>query len=149
MIDMKALRKQGHRLTPQRLAILEILKEDGGHLTPAEIYTRALERMPGMTEATVYRTLDFLAQHELALVAHVGNGHLVYEVAGREHHHLICRSCGGTVEIKHELLEALYKTFEEQTGFQINCCHVTFFGLCPACITKQTTEEVNHLDKSG
>ena len=127
------LRKHGHRLTPQRLAILQILEEDGGHLAPAEVFTRATQRMPGLTEATVYRTLDFLSRHGLALVAHVGNGHLVYEAAGHNHHHLICRDCGGTVSIDHHLLETLYQTFYNQTGFQIDCCHVTFFGLCPAC----------------
>jgi Fur family transcriptional regulator, ferric uptake regulator len=127
------LRKQGHRLTPQRLAILQILETDGGHLTPAEIFQRASERMPGLTEATVYRTLDFLSQHGLVLVAHVGSGHLVYEAAGHEHHHLICRECGATVEIQHRLLEALYQTFKDQTGFEVDCCHVTFFGRCPGC----------------
>ena len=131
--DMQSLRASGHRLTPQRLAILQILEEHGGHLSPAELYERVVERMPGMTEATVYRTLDFLSRHGLALVAHVGSGHLVYEAAGHEHHHLICKECGGMVEIAHSLLEELYQAFYQRTGFQIDSSHVTFFGLCPGC----------------
>lgn len=127
------LRKKGYRLTPQRLAILQILEEDGGHLTPTEIFEIATRRMPGLTEATVYRTLDFLASNGLALVAHVGSGHLVYESAAHNHHHLICRSCGETVEITHDLLSDLYQKFYERTGYHIDCCHVTFFGLCPKC----------------
>lgn len=127
------LRKQGYRLTPQRLLILQILEEHAGHLTPAEIFEQARQRMPGLTEATVYRTLDFLAQKGMAMVAHVGNGRLVYETTGHNHHHLICRTCGGSIEIEHELLETLYAQFQERTGFQIDCCHVTFFGLCPVC----------------
>ena len=47
-----------------------------------------------MTEATVYRTLEFLAENGVVLSALNGNGHLVYEIAGHDHHHLICRSCG-------------------------------------------------------
>jgi Fe2+ or Zn2+ uptake regulation protein len=127
------LRSQGHRLTPQRLAILQVLEEHGGHLTPAEIFERASARMPGLTETTVYRTLDFLAHNGLALAAHVGDGRMVYEFAGRNHHHLICRECGTTVEIEGELLKDLYEQFKERTGFRIDCCHVTFFGLCPGC----------------
>ncbi len=127
------LRGQGHRLTPQRLAILQILEEDGGHLAPTAIYERAVQRLPGLTEATVYRTLDFLVRNRLALVAHIGDGRLVYESARRNHHHLICRGCGYTVEIAHDQLAPLFKHFEEQTGFQIDCAHVTFFGLCPGC----------------
>ena len=127
------LRKEGYRLTPQRLLILQILEEQGGHLSPAEIYEQAVKRMPGLTEATVYRTLDFLALKGLAMVAHIGGGRLVYETTRHNHHHLICRTCGHTIEIEHDLLEAVYAQFNERTGFQIDCCHVTFFGLCPAC----------------
>lgn len=129
------LREQGYRLTPQRLVILQVLEETGGHFSPAEIYERAASRMPGLTEATVYRTLDFLSRNGLALVAHVGEGRLVYESAAHNHHHLICRACGHTIEIEHELLQALYAQFAERTGYQIDCSHVTFFGLCPVCAT--------------
>lgn len=130
---IERLRAQGHRLTPQRLAILQVLEEHGGHLTPLEIYERARARIPGLTETTVYRTLEFLARNGLALVAHIGDGRLVYESAGHNHHHLICRECGYSVEISHELLEELYAQFKERTGFRIDCSHVTFFGLCPGC----------------
>jgi Fe2+ or Zn2+ uptake regulation protein len=136
---VKQLRAQGHRLTPQRLAILKIIEEDGGHLTAIELYERASRRLPGLTEATVYRTLDFLTRKGLALVAHVGDGRLVYESAAHKHHHLICRECHHTVEIGTDLLETLYKRFYEQTGYVIDCCHMTFFGLCPEC-----AKESNH-----
>jgi Fur family transcriptional regulator, ferric uptake regulator len=134
---IKTLRKKGYRLTPQRLAILRVLEEDGGHLSPCEIFEHASRLLPGLTEATVYRTLDFLAQHGLALVAHVGDGRLVYESADHEHHHLICRTCGHTVEIEHDLLETLYQKFFERTGYHIDCCHVTFFGHCPQCFNHE------------
>lgn len=130
---VQSLRAKGHRLTPQRLAILQIIEEDGGHLTALEIYQRASQRLPGLTEATVYRTLDFLTRNGLSLVAHVGDGRLVYESAARKHHHLICRVCGTTIEIGVDLLDDLNSRFLEQTGYIIDCCHLTFFGLCPNC----------------
>jgi Fe2+ or Zn2+ uptake regulation protein len=127
------LRSQGYRLTPQRLAILNILENAGKHLTPQEVFDRAQKMLPGMTEATVYRTLNFLAEQGLVLAAHVGSGQLVYEIAGHEHHHLICRMCGATREIDHTELQSLYQQFQASTGFQIDSVHLTFFGLCPAC----------------
>jgi Fe2+ or Zn2+ uptake regulation protein len=130
------LRTRGYRMTPQRLVILHILYENGGHLTPLEICQRAHELMPGMTEATVYRTLAFLAGQGLILAAHIGNGQFVYETAEHAHHHLICRECGWTCEVDHALLEELYKQFEASTGFQIDSMHVTFFGTCPVCQKK-------------
>jgi len=127
------LHKKGYRMTPQRLAILRILQESGVHLSPLEICQRASEEMPGITEATIYRTLNFLTSQGLILAAHVGSGQLVYEFAGREHHHLICRKCGNTHEIDHDFLSNLYEQFQTSTGFQIDSLHVTFFGLCPDC----------------
>lgn len=127
------LRSKGYRLTPQRLAILRILGEAGDHLSPAEVYKRAGEIIPGLTEATVYRTLNFLSQEGLVLPAHIGSGQLVFEIAGRNHHHLICRECGHTLEIDHSALEVLYDQFLVKTGYRIDSIHVTFFGLCQGC----------------
>jgi Fe2+ or Zn2+ uptake regulation protein len=127
------LRSKGYRLTPQRLAILRILDEAGHHMSPAEVYRQALLIIPGLTEATIYRTLNFLCHEGLVLAAHMGSGQLVYEIAGHNHHHLICRDCGHILEIDHSALEDLYKGFQERTGYQIDSIHVTFFGLCPEC----------------
>jgi len=127
------LRAQGFRLTPQRLAILQALHDAEGHLTPLQMCERVQATLPGVTEATVYRTLNFLAEQGLALAAHIGSGQLVYEFPERAHHHLVCRACGHTHEIEHQVLEDLYARFAAETGFQIDRVHVTFFGLCPAC----------------
>ena len=128
------LREQGYRLTPQRLAILDVLHNTQGHLNPTEIYQRVVQVIPGLTEATVYRTLNFLAEQGLVLVAHLGRGRLVYELAEHDHHHLICRQCGDMREIDHLELKGLYEQFLNNTGYQINTIHATFFGHCPECL---------------
>ena len=128
------LRARGFRMTPQRMAILHVLHHSGEHLTPGEVYQRASRDVPGMTEATVYRTLEFLADNGLACSAHMGSGHLVYEIAKPDHHHhLICRKCGGEIQIEHTSLEPVFLELEAQSGFRFIDSHVTFFGLCPGC----------------
>lgn len=127
------LRERGFRMTPQRLAILRILLEADRHQPAIEICQKTQQILPGVTEATVYRTLNFLTQQGLVMPAHIGNGQLVFEIADRDHHHLICRRCGDTCEVDHHLLEMLYQQFQELTGFQIDGMHMTFFGLCPEC----------------
>ena len=89
--------------------------------------------LPGIIARNVYRGLAFLIRQGLLLAAHIGGGQLVYEIAGREHHHLICRACGQACEIEHGMLADLYRSFEASTGFEIDTTHVTFFGLCPKC----------------
>jgi len=140
----ETLHRRGYRATPQRLAVLHILKTAGKHLAPIEIYDRARASFPGITEATIYRTLNFLTEQGLIFAAHVGAGQLVYEIAGHDHHHLICRACGATQQIEHSLLEALYQRFLESTGYQIDTVHVTFFGLCPGCRDETQLQPVNN-----
>jgi Fe2+ or Zn2+ uptake regulation protein len=130
------LHAQGFRLTPQRLAILRILRETHGHMTPAEVYESAQQTIPGVTEATVYRTLNFLSDLGLVLETHVGNGQLMYELAEHAHHHLICKACRAQVEIDHAEIQALYNRIQTKTGFRIEGLHITFFGLCPDCQEK-------------
>ena len=127
------LRASGYRMTPQRHAILHVLCHSGRHLSPTDVYEQAREELPGITETTVYRTLEFLAEKGLARPAHMGNGHLVYEIARHEHNHLKCRNCGSEMEVEHAYLSKLYRQLESASGYRLTDSHVTFFGLCPDC----------------
>ena len=127
------LHARGFRMTPQRLTILHVLCHSGGHLSPGEVYQQASQDIPGLTEATVYRTLEFLAKNGLAHSAHIGSGHLVYEITEQDHHHLICRKCGAEVQIEHAPLEKFYAELEASSGYRSLDSHMTFFGLCPEC----------------
>jgi len=117
-------------MTPQRQAILQAL-HDGGHLSPGQVYTRV--RPTGLTEATVYRTLEFLAENGILMVANQGSGHLSYELGGQAHHHLICSRCGAEMEIQTGMLKGFLGRLEQQTGYRLDAGHLTFSGLCPGC----------------
>ncbi len=127
------LRARGYRMTQQRLAILHVLHHSGRHLSPIEIYEQARADAPSLTETTVYRTLEFLAENGLAHPAPLGNGHLAYQIAGHNHHHLKCRNCGSEMEVEHSTLEKLYRQLEIESGYRLTSGHITFFGLCPNC----------------
>jgi Fe2+ or Zn2+ uptake regulation protein len=127
------LRARGFRMTSQRLAILHALRHAGTHLSPREVYQQAKQELPGLTEPTVYRTLEFLTENGLVRPAQTGNGHLRYEIAGDEHHHVVCRLCGQEMEVEHSLLETLYHKLESATGYLRIDRHMTFFGVCPGC----------------
>lgn len=120
-------------MTSQRLAILHALRHAGTHLAPRELYLLAKQELPGLTEPTVYRTLEFLSENGLVRPTHSGNGHLRYEIAGSEHHHLACRLCGAEMEVEHALLEHLYHELESASGYVRIDSHMTFFGICPDC----------------
>ena len=134
---LQQLRDQGFRLTPQRLAVLRVIESSERHMHPVEIVQETQLILPGITEASIYRILDFLTSTGLVLAAHIGSGQLVYETAARAHHHLICRSCGQSCDVDYSMLKSLYQELQICTGYQVDSVHVTLFGICPACQEKQ------------
>ena len=127
------LRSRGYRITPQRVAILHVLRHSGEHLSPRDVYQKAKKDFPRLTEPTVYRTLEFLVRNGLARPAQAGNGRLRYQLATGDHHHIVCRGCGDEIEVEHSLLESLYRKMESTSGYKRIDSHVTFFGVCPEC----------------
>jgi len=93
------LRECGFKLTPQRLAIIELL-EERGHYTAEEIYTRLKERYPMLSRATVYNTLEVLQElgevRELRIKPHI----VLYDPVPEPHYHFYCRGCGKVVDVE-------------------------------------------------
>ena len=54
------LRRDGFRLTPQRMAVLRVLAEDTGHPTVEQVYDRVRCDYPTTSLATIYKTIDML-----------------------------------------------------------------------------------------
>jgi Fur family transcriptional regulator, ferric uptake regulator len=136
------LRTLGFRVTSQRLAVLHVLRHSVTRLSPSQVYRQARQKLPSLTEATVYRTLDFLTENGLVWPVHGDKGHLAYELAGHRHHHLICRQCGGEIEVDHELVEKLYARLEAASGYRLAQDHMAMFGLCPSCQKTSTRKRV-------
>lgn len=130
------LRSRGYRITPQRMAILHVLRHSGRHLSPREVFHKAKKDYPKLTEPTVYRTLEFLARNGLARPTQAGRGRLTYEISSEDHHHIICRNCRSEIQVNYHLLESLYREMESTSGYAWIDSHVTFFGLCPECQKK-------------
>lgn len=127
------LSESGFRITPQRRVILHTLLSAQQHLTPAEVLEEARRELPDIEETTIYRTLAFLVERGLAQEAHSSTSKAAYEISASPHHHLICRECGEELEIAHDEVENLFAKLTQETGFQFQQNHLSFFGICPAC----------------
>ena len=131
---VELLRKQGYRLTPQRLLVLSMVVDGSGHMGVDEIYRRAKEGYPYMDIATVYRTLHLFKQ--LGLVTEVAIGdRLHYELtdpAGR-HHHMVCQVCNAAYNLSPSYLEAFQRTLMEEFGFDPDLEHFAITGTCQTC----------------
>lgn len=132
--DLSALRRQGYRLTRQRMLILEIIRASHQHISADEIFTEVRRQAPDINLATVYRTLQWLHGAGLLRKIDVGKDRLEYEYAGAHvHHHLICKECGVTTEIDNHVIEELQAHILDHYGFEADPDHLAIFGRCATC----------------
>jgi Fur family transcriptional regulator, ferric uptake regulator len=130
----RAIGSTGRRMTQQRAVLLEIIQESSDHLDAEEIYRRARERGEKLSLSTVYRTLDLLKRLDLVDELHLWDGHHHYESkTPQEHSHLVCRECGGVIELSWSVVERIKALAARQEEFQIERAQVDFIGLCAAC----------------
>lgn len=131
------LKKRGHRLTPQRVAIIRALVRHTGHPTVDELHRLILAEFPTTSLATVYKTISLLKDN--AEVLELGFGELGSRYDGRRpepHPHLICTGCGGISDTDTDsdsALAALVDSLASQADFAVSAHRFDLFGLCPAC----------------
>lgn len=127
------LRQRGNRLTPQRRAILGIIREHAGHLSADEIHDLARQEVPRLSLSTVYRTLELLKELDLVTELQLAGDHWRYEAQSQEHQHLVCLSCGKVVEFQCNHCRAVHQRLANEHGFSITGGRVEIFGYCDEC----------------
>lgn len=135
-VFLNKLNESNCKLTPQRLAILQVLEDSQGeHLSAEQIFIMVKSRMPGIGIATVYRTLELFASLGLLRKTSFDEGKFRYEFQDFDrhgHHHLICLSCGKITEIEEDLLYQLEREVEKK-GFRVVNHSLVIYGRCEAC----------------
>ena len=141
--EAKRLRRQGHRLTPQRLQVLQVITSIGQHITAEEIHAAIVPMQPYIDIATVYRALQWLQSVGLVAPISAGEGKLQYEYRrpGEYHHHLVCQRCGQHIQIPDSSLKNLKADFQQQYGFTLDADHLVLRGCCAACATADATTD--------
>ena len=128
------LREIGHRITPQRLAVLKILAESKNHPSVGMIYEQVKRDFPTTSLATVYKTITLLK--ELQEVLELGFADEGSRYDGNRpfpHPHVICTKCGCIVDPQFSNTESMAEEMAQKSGFKITHHRLDFFGLCPKC----------------
>ncbi|EHJ49156.1 ferric uptake regulator, Fur family [Solidesulfovibrio carbinoliphilus subsp. oakridgensis] len=132
------LRERGHRISPQRLAILGHLVESPDHPTAETLYRRLLPRFPDLSLATVYKTIAALkACGEILELQFSGQDNRYDAACPTPHPHCICLACGAIADPPAPGVQAMAKALAEATGYAITSHRLDFYGLCPACRRKR------------
>jgi Fur family ferric uptake transcriptional regulator len=122
------------RTTRQRSALLAILEEPAGFRSAQELHARLRERGEPVGLATVYRGLQALVEAGEVDVLRGDDGEAAYRrCSPQHHHHLLCRSCGLTVEVADPPVERWAAKIAAEHGFRDVQHSLEVFGTCADC----------------
>lgn len=129
------LREHNLPVTPQRLAIADVVLGSANHLSAHDVARELRGRGSAAGLATVYRTIDVLLRSGLVVERDFGEGFKRYEPARDmpHHEHLLCSTCGGVTEFRDERLERMTTLIAEQHRFSRQGHRLVIHGTCAAC----------------
>jgi len=133
----RAFAEAGRRDTRQRRALREHLAASDSFVSAQQIHEALRSTGDKVGLATIYRTLQAMVDAgEVDTVRH-DDGETLYRKCGPvHHHHLVCRSCGLTVELDGPTVERWAAKAAEENGFADVTHVVELFGLCADCAAR-------------
>ena len=129
----EAIRNSGLAVTHQRLVIYEELMKMGEHPSPEAIYEQVRTRLPTVSLATVYNTINTFVDHGLLRQLSIHHGSLRLERNLDPHHHLVCTHCKSIEDIEEDNFEPIRLRKPLPKGFAVHRFSVEVLGLCKRC----------------
>jgi Fur family transcriptional regulator, ferric uptake regulator len=122
------------RRTKQRTAVEDLLQETGEFRTAQQIHAQLRESGANVGLTTVYRNLAMMTESGDVDVILGEDGEARYRACGTEHHHhLVCRKCGYTVEVRAAEVERWAQRTAAENGFAEVSHTLEIIGLCDTC----------------
>lgn len=127
------LKEKGLKITPQRLAVIEVFVEQkNAHPGARLIYEEAKKRKKSLSLSTTYATLDELSRRGVVKILQFDRMENRYEGNLDEHVNLICEKCGKILD--YHIQQAVDREEAEQkTGFSIRDARLEYYGYCREC----------------
>lgn len=141
------LRNQGHRMTPQRMAVIKTLVSSEMHLTAEQVYDQVQVDFPMTSIATIYKTITMLKEMGELIELSFPNAGSHYDCRNPfPHPHLICTQCSKITDVDVSDLVGLSQQIAKRTGYKVISHRHDFFGICPQC---QLNDEQSTVPKRG
>ena len=129
--------QNARRPTRQRAAVEAVLAAIDDFLSAQDLHARLRTQGQSVGLATVYRTLQAMATDGDVDMMRTGDGEAVYRrcSSGNHHHHLVCRSCGRTVEVEGPTVERWADKIGAENDFSDVVHTLEIIGTCSDCQT--------------
>jgi Fur family transcriptional regulator, ferric uptake regulator len=135
--DAESSASAAGRPTRQRRAVAEALESFDDFRSAQEIHELLGRSGNRVGLATVYRTLQRLSAAGEVDMLRTEDGEAIYRrCSGTHHHHLVCRSCGRTVEVEGPAVERWTTAVASEHGFTDVAHTLELFGTCAECAAK-------------
>ena len=131
-----AFRERGLKITPQRVAIFQVLHENASHPSADAVFEILSHAVPSISLRTVYQTLHDLAEMGELQAIDLGVGAVRFDANVDDHHHLVCDGCGSIFDVA---LDVSALNPAPLTGFVVDHAQVIFRGLCASCASPPAT----------
>jgi len=128
------LKEIGLKITPQRQAILKLLKGNQTHPSAERIYSEMLKKYPGISFATVYNTLSKLVGAGEIQELDIDPNKKRFDPYTSLHYHFYCKICGKIYDVDYDL--SITPNIKRIGGHQIEAIQLNFKGVCKACSKK-------------
>ena len=133
---VKAFREKGLKITPQRIAIIEVLMEkNDDHPGAGAIYREARKKRRSVSLSTVYATLGELSRRGIIKKLQFDQMENRYEGNLEEHVNLICKGCGKIIDYEAPVSLDPAKV-ARKTGFQMLDSRLEYYGYCRECANR-------------
>lgn len=130
------LREHGIQVTAQRLATLRAVS-GRPHGTADAIAEDVRADIGAISRQAVYDALGMLTEKGLIRRIQPAGAPALYEDrVDDNHHHLVCRTCGKTVDVDCAVGETPCLTVDDDAGFQIDEAEVIYWGTCHECLAE-------------
>ena len=124
------------KITVQRQAIFDYLKDNTSHPSATDIYKAVSEKIMTISFASVYNTLSLMKENGLIRELAITNkDHKRYDSNMLPHAHLVCAQCGTIVDLDLPF-PAIHIPDEQKQGFEIRTDEIYIYARCPACLDK-------------
>ncbi len=134
--SIEIIKKNNLKVTPQRIAILEII-ESYGHITIESLYQELSLKHTSLSLATVYKNILMMVEIGMLLEVPVLGIKSKYELKKENHIHLICTSCGNIEDKPLEpSIENIFSDLAHQKDFKLQYEQIILYGLCMFCQAK-------------
>jgi len=136
----EALRASGLRVTAPRLGVMQALRARP-HADTDTVIRIVREDLGAVSAQAVYNVLAALVGVGLVRRIEPAGSTARYEMrVGDNHHHIVCRACGATIDVDCAVGRRPCLTPSETAGYLLDEAEVTFWGLCPDCRAGSATQ---------